>query len=316
MRSLIIALFVLSAWTASAQDAAQQAMQANQQAMQAAQQATDAAQMANQQAMQANQQAMQAAQQAAQANTCCASAIAATPRFSIKAGTYQTGTTLRLKDSTRGAVIYYTTDGWTPTTSSTRYTGPIVLASTITFQAIAVAPGYMRSMIATAAYTVPGASPTSSPAIEPPISTLSRGTPLPLTFTAAVTSKGLQIGDKLPVALAQDLIVGGVLVAPKSTPVLATVMQVDNPGIGGAPGTLTFAVHSITLTDGETIPLSGTETKEGQSRMKTVRSLIFIPAVGVSGLFIHGKDVQIPQGATFTAFVDSGNPHLTAKSIP
>ena len=310
MRSLIIALFVLSAWAANAQDAAQQA---NQQAMQAAQQAS---QQATDAAMQANQQAMQAAQQAAQANTCCAPAIAATPRFSIKAGTYQTGTTLRLKDSTRGAVIYYTTDGWTPTTSSTRYTGPITLTSTTAFQAIAVAPGSMRSMIATAAYTVPGASPTSSPSITAPISSLSRGTPLPLTFTAAVTSKGLQIGDKLPVALAQDLIVGGVLIAPKSTPVLATVMQVDNPGIGGAPGTLTFAVHSITLTDGETIPLSGTETKEGQSRMKTVRSLFFIPGVGLGSVFIHGQDVQIPQGATFTAFVDSGNPHLTAKSIP
>src|SRR6185437_12692679 len=148
MRSLLVTLFALSALCASAQDAsqmaAQQAMQANQQAMQAAQQATqqaaEAAQQATQQAMQANQQAMQAA-----------------PRFSKKTGPYRPGTTVRLKDSTRGAVMYYTTDGWTPTTQSRRYVGPIKLDSSTVLQAIAIAPGHLQSSVAVATYTIPGA---------------------------------------------------------------------------------------------------------------------------------------------------------------
>jgi hypothetical protein len=181
-------------------------------------------------------------------------------------------------------------------------------------QAIAVAPGSVRSLVSSAVYTIPGASPAVSPATAAPIVTLNPSTPLPLTFTSTVTSKGLQIGDKLPVVLAQDLIVGGVLAAPKLTPVLATVTQVDGPGIGGVPGSVTFAVHSITLPDGETIPLSGTETKEGRPRVNTVRSLFFIPGVGMGSILIHGKDADIPQGATFTAFVDDGFPLLATKA--
>ena len=79
--------------------------------------------------------------------------IAATPpTFSPKAGTYTSAQSVSMTDSTTGATIYYTTDGTTPTSSSTLYGGPITVAATQTVKAIAVASGYSNSAVASAAY--------------------------------------------------------------------------------------------------------------------------------------------------------------------
>jgi hypothetical protein len=50
---------------------------------------------------------------------------AATPTFSLAAGTYTSAQTVALSDATTGATIYYTTNGAGPTTSSTEYLSPI-----------------------------------------------------------------------------------------------------------------------------------------------------------------------------------------------
>lgn len=60
-----------------------------------------------------------------------------------------------LADSTSGATIYYTTNGTQPSIASTPYTNPIPVSSTLTIQAIAAAPGFSQSAIASAAYTIP-----------------------------------------------------------------------------------------------------------------------------------------------------------------
>jgi sugar lactone lactonase YvrE len=79
---------------------------------------------------------------------------AAAPTFSLKAGTYSGAQTVTISDSIQGATIYYTTDGSTPTTASTKYSGSITVSTSETLQAIAVASGYTESAVASAQYTV------------------------------------------------------------------------------------------------------------------------------------------------------------------
>ena len=79
---------------------------------------------------------------------------AATPVFSPVAGTYGSTQTVTISDSTSGAKIYYTTNGTTPTTASTLYSGAITVSATETLEAIATATGYAQSATATALYTI------------------------------------------------------------------------------------------------------------------------------------------------------------------
>jgi hypothetical protein len=79
---------------------------------------------------------------------------AATPTFSPAAGTYTSAQTVTIADTTTGAVIYYTTDGTSPTAASTKYTAPVAVAATGTINAIAIAPNFSNSAIGSAAYTI------------------------------------------------------------------------------------------------------------------------------------------------------------------
>jgi hypothetical protein len=78
----------------------------------------------------------------------------AAPSFTPAAGTYSAATSVTIKDATSGAVIYYTTNGSTPTAASTKYTAAINVTASETIKAIAVAPGYLTSAVTTAAYTI------------------------------------------------------------------------------------------------------------------------------------------------------------------
>src|SRR3989441_3813409 len=90
---------------------------------------------------------------------------AATPTFNPPAGPLQSGQSVAISYTTPNASIFYTLDGGTPTPASTPYTGPIALTSTTPINAIATAPGFLNSAVASATYTVQllAATPTFSP---------------------------------------------------------------------------------------------------------------------------------------------------------
>ena len=88
------------------------------------------------------------------------------PTFSPVAGSYLTAQSVTLSDATVGATIYYTTDGTTPTTGSSVYSGPISVPAGETVMALATASGtgFAPSSVATAVYLInPAATPTFSP---------------------------------------------------------------------------------------------------------------------------------------------------------
>jgi hypothetical protein len=277
---------------------------ATQTAQQAAQQSQQAASEANRQAMAASQQAMQNS-----ISTPCCVAWTAPPKFSVKPGKYAGPTKVKITDASRGAVIYYSTDGWAPSESSPRYRGPIQIDSTTTLQAMAIAPYSMPSVVASAQYTISGAPAVS--VIPAPVASEGPATVLavPLVFSAEVSSKTASVGDKIPMTLSQDLKMGD-FVLKKGTPATVTVTQVDRSGIGGAPGSLSFEADDLHPDSGP-IPLQGGATRNGEAKLPN--AAILIPVVGPLTALKHGTDAVIAKGTPFTAYIDMGTPTASGE---
>jgi len=100
------------------------------------------------------------------------------PAATPPAGTYTAAQSVTLATTTAGASIYYTTNGATPTASSTLYSSAIAISATTTLKAIAVKSGMNNSDILTANYTIniPANTPTHDFTQQYQLLGLTRGT--------------------------------------------------------------------------------------------------------------------------------------------
>ncbi len=84
------------------------------------------------------------------------------PTFSPVAGTYNANQSVEISCTTNGAIIHYTTNGDTPTTSSTLYEGAITVDRNMTIKAIAIKDS-QTSEPAEAQYVLTPLAPTFNP---------------------------------------------------------------------------------------------------------------------------------------------------------
>jgi glucosylceramidase len=169
---------------------------------------------------------------------------AAAPTFSPAAGTYTSVQSVTLSDATAGASIYYTTNGTTPSASSTLYTKAMSVSSSQTIQAIAVASGYSNSAVASSAYTI------NLPAAAAPTFT-----PMPGTYTSAQT---VSLSDTIPGASIYYTIDGSTPTSSStlySSPIAVSLTTTIN-AIAAASGYSNSTVASGTYT----FPVTATPT--------------------------------------------------------
>ncbi|HWM67498.1 MAG TPA: chitobiase/beta-hexosaminidase C-terminal domain-containing protein [Steroidobacteraceae bacterium] len=125
--------------------------------------------------------------------------MTAQPTFAPVAGTYTVAQSVTISDATPGATIYFTTDGTTPTTASTVYTGPISVSASETLEAVAVASGDTPSTVASASYIINTGTGGGGGGTAPPVVNDPNGFPSAVNFTllggATVTGGALQLSD-------------------------------------------------------------------------------------------------------------------------
>ena len=201
------------------------------------------------------------------------------PTFYPAAGAVGSGTELTISDAHTDATIYYTTDGSTPTTSSTQYNSsskPTITAAT-TFKAIAVKSGCENSDVASASYTI--LAPVATPEI-----TLAGG-----TYSSAQTTT---------------------ITCETAGATIYYTTNGDNP-------TTSSTVYSgaISINESMTIKAIAAKTGLANSAVAEASYTISIPVINAANVNITCEDTESsivytitnPDGGTLTAAITGGN---------
>jgi len=174
------------------------------------------------------------------------------PSFSVPSGTYTVSQQVALSDSTSGASIYYTTDGTTPTLSSTLYKGPITISGNETLQAVA-------------AFASPG---TTNPVVTNPVSATYVIHP---AGTSMVVSGSAATGTPVTGASVQIYAVGTNGYNSAATPLLANPLITDATGAVFLPGTYSCVPGSfLYLTASGGVAVKGNRTANPNLAFATV----------------------------------------------
>lgn len=213
-----------------------------------------------------------------------------------------TGTPVILSSPNPNAVIYYTTDGWTPTESSAQYRDPIVVNGPMRIQAFAQEPGKAPSPIVAASYTISGPSVPLPVNADVSGSTVTKGTMLRMQTGNRVSSETANVGDHFYLLLDQNLVVNGKVVAPRGMSVDAVITSVQHSGQNGRSGVITFRLTDLSA-HGATIPLSGSFTLVAPDIGSQLHHISDTSMVHVAGPLPPGNEAKIEPGMMLTGSV-------------
>jgi hypothetical protein len=224
------------------------------------------------------------------------------PVFSIPAGELAAGNQVIISSPSPDASIFYTTDGWTPTAESPRYTAPITINATTRLQAVALEPSKLPSSIAEVTYTVSWVTPPRPDRSLAIASPLTKGTLLRLVTGSRVNSQTAQVGDRILLMLDENLVSDGTIVAQDGTTVEGTITRVERAGSSGKSGVIAFQVQSLNVR-GTPVPLTASFTLAAPGVGKPIQNNSGGMVVNVVGAQIRGNDAKIEPGMALTAAV-------------
>lgn len=158
----------------------------------------------------------------------------------------------------------------------------------------------------------PAAAP--QPQQPPQPHTLMDGTPVKLRLSQTLSSADARTGQEVPFEVVEDLKVDDVVVLPKGATAIGNVTEAEPKKSMGRAGKLNISISYARLTDQEKVALRAIQDNKGGGHVGAMTgaivatSIVFFPAAPLF-LFIHGKDITIPQGTEITSFVQ-GDMHL------
>jgi hypothetical protein len=140
------------------------------------------------------------------------------------------------------------------------------------------------------------------------------GTPVKLRLAQTISSADAKVGQEIPFEVVEEVKVDDVVVLPKGATAIGTVTEANSKKSMGRAGKLDMSISYARLSDQEKVALRAVKDAKGGGHVGAMTgaivatSIVFFPAAPLF-LFVHGKDITIPQGTEITAFVE-GDMHL------
>jgi len=177
-----------------------------------------------------------------------------------------------------------------------------------------------------------GAQPPATPAVpQQPEQTsnftsakgfvLEDAVPVRLRFNRTVSSADAHVGDTVDFEVLQDISVNGTLVVPKGGIAVGTVTEAQPKRRMARGGKLEINVDYVKLANGDKAALRAVKGGNGGGHVGAMTAgivatgIVFFPAAPFF-LFMHGKDITMPKGGEFTAYVNGDTKLDIAKFQP
>lgn len=129
------------------------------------------------------------------------------------------------------------------------------------------------------------------------------GAQIPLRFVSELTTeeRAVRVNDRVRLEVAEDVVMQGVVVIPRGTPVTGELTRVRYKGMWGRSGAIEGRVVNMQL-NGRTVRMSGTFSDRGVTGTAgVVASIALVPVVG---FFVTGTSARIAAGAGTTGYMD------------
>lgn len=132
---------------------------------------------------------------------------------------------------------------------------------------------------------------------------LRAGAPVPVVLSQFLTTKGkgLKVGQRVQLEVAQDVLLNGRVVIPSRSPVEGVLTHVRNKGMWGKSGAIQLQIKSVNI-NGTSIRLKGDMDSRGETGTAgVVGAIVVLP---LAGFFVTGTSAEMPLNMTGRAFLD------------
>ncbi len=176
---------------------------------------------------------------------------------------------------------------------------------------------------------MPSAAPVPSTAPVPPVlpvvrpisgpsAILYQGTPVRMRIMRTVSSADAQVGNNVDFQTLDDIAQNGVVIIPKGSTAIATITAAESKKRVARGGKLGMNIDYVRLPSGEQLALRGVQNLKGGGHTGAMTgaivatAIVFWPAAPFF-LFMHGKDVTIPEGHEVTVYTNTDYRFSTAS---